>query len=208
MSADGPRGSETIASKFIQGGFPTNNQVIAFNAANNRWEFVAQGGALWTVLGDYEAAAPEASHNFNFPAITFDDDSMLVLEYDLAPTAVFSLLMRINTNATANYFVDGRRINGGTETLIDLNSQNTIELINTAITSTLVGLAGRVNIYLGKGATTDRPFIDGIGGSSGQQVIRGQLSNDEVSITDIEIRTSTSTWKIGGRATLYRVSRA
>jgi len=41
---DGPRLSDSIASKIIQGGFPSNLDGLRFNSALNIWEFVPFGG--------------------------------------------------------------------------------------------------------------------------------------------------------------------
>lgn len=167
---------------------------------------------LWDRLGDYEAAIAEASHVFNFAAIDFDDDSILILVIDGSATLALALQLRINTIATASYNTDGYFIRAGAQTLIDLNGQTTIEIGSaTIINGVNRSFFGEVKIGLNKSGTLDRPkTLSSLGtdSGSGTQVVNGLLDSAEASLTDIEVRTSVSTWQIGTRMTLYRIQRA
>lgn len=167
---------------------------------------------LWALIADYEAAVAEASHVFNFPAIDFDDDSMLILVIDLVPTAALTLLMRINTIATANYSYGGRRIeNTAVETLIGANNVTSIQLASAAgiLTAATAQASGIIEILLPKAGAPDRPTVHTrLGSSNGSaEVMAGSLKIAQANITDIEILTSVSTWQVGTRITLYRVQR-
>ena len=188
----------------------TADQLLRTNsgATAPEWATIAQ---LWSVLGDYEATSAEASHNFNFTAVDFDDDSYLLLAVDGIATASFDLRIQFNTATTSNYFFDGRTIIAGTETLIDENTQTSAELASTGlITGADSIFGGAVKIFLGKGAATDMivAVTEFQSNQPGNQVGGILFNVDTSSITDVTIITSTSTWKIGTRMTLYRVARA
>jgi len=182
------------------------------NGADDVTIAAAAGAVLWEVLGDYEAGIAEASHVFSFTAVDFDDDSKIVVVIDGTPTDALALQMRINTLATTVYFSDGRRITGGVETLIDINSANELQLGSSAlINGGNNPFTGEAIIFLNKAGTQDRPAVISSfssSGSLGGEVYASMVNSNEVSITDVEIRTSTSTWKIGTRITVYKVARA
>ena len=163
----------------------------------------------WALLGTYEALIAEASHVFNFPAVDFSNDSMLVLVVDGSATAALSLQLRINTDATGNYYTDGYRIRNAVETLIDLNLQNQAELANSAIlTGGGSNFHGTAYILLSATVATDATvIISQFAGDGAEQRVRGLFNVGSASITDVEVRTSVSTWLIGTRMTLYRVQR-
>ncbi len=168
--------------------------------------------SLWTVLGDYEAATAEASHNFNFSAVDFDNDSELVLVIDLGVTLALILQLRINADTSANYFTDGRIINGGVETLVDLGGIAAYQILSTTSLGA-VNASGFAEVHIGlpKAGTQDRPLFYSFGGSGSGPVnesYAGSLNKTVSSITDVEVRTSTSTWQIGTRMTLYKVARS
>lgn len=163
---------------------------------------------LLTKLGDYEAAIAEGSHVFNFSAVDFDDDSELILEVDGAATLAFNLLMRINGVSSINYFTDGRQIIGGVNTPIDLNDKNEMELMSSIILVADTTFAGKASIKLSKAATSNRPSVDSVFGGNGQQVANSTLTVNQANISTVQVFTSTSTWKIGTRMTLYKKARA
>jgi len=160
------------------------------------------------VIETHEASGTESSHVFSFSAIDFDDDSYLILEFDGATSASLDLQLRFNTNATANYYTDGSVMVGGVQTLIDLNTQTAGRIMNTnggrgcfVLVKIFLIKAGVINsvMYRANG------YFDGIPTSENET---GQLFNQQIaSLTDVEIRTSTSTWTAETRITLYRVKR-
>ncbi len=165
----------------------------------------------WTVLGDYEASVEEASHDFTFTAVDFDDDSKLVLIVDISAVLVLSLRMQINDDTSSNYFTDGRLIAGGVETLIDLNGKASFQILSTDILSAVnIGGFAEITIGLNKAGTSDRPIFISKGGSGSgpkSEDVSGTLNKAIANISSIKVTTSTSNWQIGTRMTLYKVSR-
>jgi len=162
----------------------------------------------WDLIETYEAAVAESSHVFSFAAIDFDADSFLVITIDGVATATFILQMRFNTIATANYDTHGSSIIGVVQTFINSVNQTSFELMSSAdvIANRLIN--GMSKIFLEKGSTgLNWPSCINDYGSSPAIHSQGLLTTDTASLTDIEILTSTSTWKIGTRITLYRVNR-
>ena len=167
--------------------------------------------ALWTVLGDYEASIAEGTISFTFTAVDFDDDAYLLLVIDLAPTASFNLLVSVNNVKTANYSSDGRRITGGVETLLDINTAAGWQVASsTLVDDSGANIFGIVEIGLTKGAANDQPMFNCRFQSVGakNEVLGGMRNTDATSISRVDIDTSTSTWRIGTRMTLYKVARA
>lgn len=202
--------SYPIGGKQVQGGLPTDNQQLQFNAVTNQWEFV-NPTSLLIMIGDYEASVAEGSHTFNFPAISFDDDSELILVIDLTPTLTFDLLLRINLNAGASYNTDGRRIGGGIETILFTRGATSVIIASAALIAAVdIGVFGEVKIGKSKGGALDRvrsvsTFYDT---GNVQEQMAGVLTVSLANVTDITILTSASTWKVGTRMTLYRVARS
>lgn len=182
--------------------------VIPDELVNKSYVDAIVGGGIWSVLGDYEAAIAEASHEFDITDVDFDDDSTVVVVIDGTNTASLNLLLRVNQNATNSYFLDGSRITGGAQTILDNNGVSAFTIIE------LTAADRKINaiVWIGatKGGTTDRiQFMC----SAIDQVPRitysgGILNVDLETLTHIEILTSTSTWKIGTRITVYKVARA
>jgi len=168
------------------------------------------GSSLWSVLGTYEAASAEASHLFSFTAVDFDDDSELVLVYDCSATLQLALQCRVNAIAGVAYYQDGRRITGGAETLLDISGVSEWELLSTtALTGVNVPGAGVAHILLPKGGTLDRvKIINHSIASVVNEQLSGAMITATTSLTSVEVLTSTSTWEIGARFTLYKVARA
>lgn len=166
---------------------------------------------LVSSLGDYIAPAPESSHVFNFAAVDYDDDSIIVIDFDLTATLQFALGLRINGVAGNNYFTDGRRISAGVETIIDLNSQNTIQIGSTSIfLGADNGAGGRIMIFLNRSGGLRRPFVvSTIGGNiGGNEQISGHINQNQATISSVELLTSASTWQTNGRITVYKRARS
>ena len=178
----------------------TQNETIALEGAASL--------ELWTVLANYVAVSAESSHVFNFTAVDFDDDSMLVLVIDGTAAGILFLLIRINEDATASYDTNGRGI-AGAEVIVDLNGQTSGHLIEFGTAGSDTKFVGTVYIMLQKGGVGDAPQIISnfhAGTSNNQLNILYDIVTS--SITHVEILTSASTWKIGTRMTLYKVKRA
>lgn len=164
------------------------------------------GREIWTVIETYEAALAEADHTFTFTGIDFDDDSKLVLNYDITGTLAFTLQLKINA-LVVGYFFDGSSFSGGTETQLHSNAGTDWPI------GSVVGVNeetdGVAQIQLSKGGSLDRPtMVCHEAHTDGSRAFGGGINAAVTSITDIVLETSTSTWQAGSRATLYRVRRA
>jgi len=162
---------------------------------------------IWEVIETHEALVEEISFTFSFPAIDFNDVSMLVVTMDANPTGFAIPQLRINNNSSSNYFIDGRDIVSGSLVVIDKNIQNEIQLGRNNNNS----YSGIVKIFLEKASTgTNFPMtiseFGNVGVPTNSQYV-GRLNVDTPNITDIEIRQNTPSWKIGTRITLYKVLR-
>jgi len=184
-------------------------QHLRTNAAAAALEYT---NAIMEVIETHEAVAPESSFVFNFTGIDFDDIAYLVLEIDIGATAQLQLDYRINTIATASYFSDGRRIVSNVETLIDDGASTAgVLCTNTLLSSGNITAFLYIVISLPKaGGVQDRPMIisSAINNNFTQEQISGILNTDQTEITDVEVRTSASTWRTGTRMTLYQVRRS
>ena len=191
----------------------TANQVVAVNSGATALEYQThtQNTEIWSVLGDYEATSAESSHTFSFTAITFDDDSHLVLVIDGSCTLLLDLGVRVNA-ATTGYYGEGRRIVAGAEQLLDENDQTMAIVASDAMFGAVnQGATCIVKIMLSKSGNQDRPvmFAETFSSAISESEVTGWLQNTgTANITDIIVRTSTSTWQIGTRITLFRVRRA
>ncbi|KKK85118.1 hypothetical protein LCGC14_2776500, partial [marine sediment metagenome] len=148
--------------------------------------------------------------SFTFSAVSFDDDSMLVMVIDMSPTATLALQLQMNSNTTANYFFGGYRILGGVQTLVSTPTQTSIELTNSAISTINANVFGIINFGVGKASTAPRPLVTYkfLAGTTSVQDMVGSLVASDNEINEIIVKTSTSTWRIGTRMTLYKVARA
>ena len=191
----------------------TAGQVWTVNAGATagEWAAAAGGTEVLSVIETHEAAIAESTFTFSFSAINFDDDSELLLVIDASVTLLLELFLRINAVSTG-YYSDGRRITGGTETLIDNNNTAGYQIASSTLFAA-VNDTGHAEIRIGltKGGTFDRVIFDGSiasGSLAMGEKKSGMVTGAISSLTDVVVLTTTSTWQVGTRMTLYRVRRA
>ncbi len=174
------------------------------------YKFRLAGSGLLTAIESYEASSAEATHTFTFTAIDFDDVSHLLLVIDGSTTAAQQLLLVFNADTSSLYYTDGTSTTGGAETLLDINAAASGEIFSASeLYAANQYYLAYIIIGINKGATLDAPtaIINGsVYGRARQSITR--LHADHADISSIEIKTSTSTWKIGTRMTLYKVARS
>jgi len=170
----------------------------------------AGGGGLLSVLGTYEAESAEATHTFTFTAVDFEDDSLLILEFDGNASAIMAITIRINGESGSVYLTDGTTVAGGTQTILDDNNDTSGSLWSASIQAD----GGRAfaivaNISLSTGGNSDNypEILSRACMWDGVQTSRVNVSAGETSITSVEILSSDN-WEIGARATLYKLARA
>jgi len=167
----------------------------------------------YELLDDYEASVAEGSHTFTpASALEFDTYSKIIVVIDGLTTASFALQLIINGNRASNtYLTVGKRfVFTPSETLI---SENSVQM--TLCTATLLGLAAEsFSAYCSLVATdtttgTNRLFFESIGHGGADSEIKTGIDqvNAVTEITEIIIETSTSTWRIGTRMSVYGIKR-
>lgn len=165
---------------------------------------------LMTVLADYEATSAESTHTFSFSAVNFNDDSEIILIFDMSISAVDSFIqLQIDGETGADYFKDGRQSRGGTITAIDDNMDNEYTIAENLITNAVArGMFGIVRVGLSKGGAIDSPIIQSnIATEIGQDNSGGYLTVDKNNIASLLLKLSVNNWRIGTRATVYKVAR-
>jgi len=170
---------------------------------------------IWKVLGSFEALDNLTnSKTFNFPAVDFDNDSMLALEIDMSsPSGGVNIDIIINGITSGVYFQDGSVITTfpTAETIIDINSANAFRVSG-------IQEGGRATSYiyyfqLNKAGTSQ--FVSAqinanrMSALSGGRSYKttGKINQNISSISSIKVDLGLSTFTQGSRMSLYKVSR-
>jgi len=162
----------------------------------------------WQLIETYKAPLAANNYTFSFSAITPDDASALVLVYSMAATAALNLQLVVEN--IANNETNWIRIDSAAVTALQLTAQTQQQICSS---TSLSGLDNTANglVYIQKPDTgTQRPTITFQNSSqnSGAVEIGGGLCvGTSASFTDIEIKTSTSTWKADSIFSLYKILR-
>jgi len=169
-------------------------------------------GALWSVIGNYEAEAEEATTTMSFTAVDFDDDSFLYLVLDGSATAVTTTLeLRYDDDSTANYHGTFRRQKASTETMGSFSGQDSAEIGSSNLfNATDHGFAGFAHISMNKsGSNNNIACISQLYGDN-LNIIEWDWFQLDVVKSDISslVILAASNWQVGTRFTLYKVARA
>jgi len=164
---------------------------------------------FWQLVERHEAVGAESTFTFSFTADDMDDTSCYVLILDLTTSGALALQCQTNGHTTAQYFIESLRTGAGATTIIDINSANEAQLVdNTALIGANAIVLGMIVFGLGKGATNN--LVSAQWNLTGNGfLITGSFrdNNNSDDLNEILIKTSTSTWKIGTRMTLYKVTK-
>ncbi len=198
-------------STLVNGDSWYNSTTNKFRARENAVsvDMIGAGGAsLWTALADYEASVAEGTTTLSFTAVDFDDDSKLVLVIDIGTTLTLNLLMQVNSVTASGYFTDGSRISAGSQTIIDVNASSSWQIGTSTMLDGTQSACIFVEVGLTKAGNTRAKIVThGYGGDKFESV-GGESDAAIASISQLVVFTSTSTWKIGTRMTVYKVARA
>ena len=195
------------ASGLARLGQSTDGFVLTTKGASANPVWAAGGGGKWETVENHVATGTESTYTFDIDEAT-DDNSMLVLVYDLGATASFALQMVVND--VTNYNADGSLINAGSQTIINVAGASEIEIASTTILSAGNATAcGTVQIFTPDAGTT-RPLV--LSQATGQntsaiEFVSSLVVGSATSITKIVVQSSTSTWLANSKFTLYRVVR-
>lgn len=158
------------------------------------------------LIGTYIASTTEASKIFTLSEQPGDFNKLILVIKGTASGAL-ELQLIINSIETSTYYADGRRIMGGTETLIDTGAEEYHVLLSATVIEAARTFEGTAEIYL-PSSDVNFPSIHSLFSSAskqGQEQYTGTQAEAQTSITEIEIQTSTSTWKAGTTISLYRM---
>jgi len=166
---------------------------------------------LWETIDDFIFLGTEDRKNFTFPAIDFDDNSMLVLIFDGSVGVNPQFQIQVNNITTDTYRMDGRRIANGVETIIDLNGSNQFVPLQSIMTQSGKPLHMIVYFQLNKAGSNT---LLGMQSFANSLEFRGNENQSGVLITNITSITSLlfslsnfRLFDVGSRVTLYRVKR-
>ncbi len=185
----------------------SNDTVLTADSSEALGVKWAAAGGKWETVENHVATGTESTYTFDIDEAT-DDNSMLVLVYDLGATASFALQMEVND--VTNYNSDGSLINAGSQTIINSSGDAEIEIASTTIIAAGNSTAcGTVQIFTPDAGTT-RPLV--LSQATGQntsaiEFVSSLVVGSATSITKIVVQTSTSTWLANSKFTLYRVVR-
>ena len=182
---------------------------IGYDGGGNVAAVAAPAGGL-EVIEDYQATVAEGTKTFSFTAIDFEDVSQLILVIDGSPTATFQLQMQYDSEINT-YHNMGRSIpwtDGGSPQINIIDSTDAFSILSGSIGAN-APFTNEIKITLSKNASINEPFANIVTTYANTQVVLGSVlgNNDTSDISSIKIFTSTSTWKIGTRMTLYKKNR-
>jgi len=211
MSGDSLKISYPIGGKNVQGGLPTANQQLRFNAITNLWEFFipAPGASTWEIIENYlEAGATNNTHTITH---TFENSvySEVVINAQFDVTSAFELRLEVNGVVGTAYRSRGWLADNANLTVIPSVSVGFFRIgsVTVCATSNIV----MVEIHL---TLTPDLTIESLGGWSKARNNNTQSeymhhNNDGTwaSITSLRLFTSASTWEDGSRITTYGIRR-
>ena len=186
----------------------TANNFIGYNGSGVAVDKGAPS-SLWSVLADYEATGNDATETLSFAAVDFDDDSLIIVVIDGDTNAALELQMRPNNLVGGSYYTDGHRLDAGVETLLDVNGQTSWPIVTATTLNAALEFHAIITIQLNK-AGADRIWIVSECSvyQNGFERNIGHYIGGPTSLSSIVIKTSTSTWALGTRITVYKVARA
>jgi len=167
----------------------------------------------YELLDNYEATSAESSHTFTpSSALEFDTYSQIIVVIDGLTTASLALELIVNGQRGANNYLSvGKRfVWTPTETLIVENSTQYTLATTTCLPSAGSSFNVVVSMTCNDTTTgTNRIHIDTNANCGAINEIKGGINQSVVytEITEIIVETSTSTWRIGTRMSVYGIKR-
>ncbi len=161
----------------------------------------------YKLIETYKATGAEASKTFTFTAKDFDTTSELQLILDGETTAALVLQITINGSTNSKYRYTGSQIIGTTETLVNATADAALQICPTAIINAVRQFFGVIHIGLTTGGSNFPQIHGHMASISRYYDFSADLNEAHTNISSIEVITSTSTWKIGTRLSLYEVTR-
>jgi len=170
---------------------------------------------LWKVIESFEFLdSLQSSKTFNFPAVDFDSDSMLVLEIDMSTVSSTALFLTVNGITSGVYFQDGSVITTfpTAETIIDINSATSFIVSNSVVQG---GRASSHIFYFQLNKAGTSQFVSTQINSNSMTALAGgksykttgKINQNISSISSLKVDIGGTNFIVGSRMTLYKVSR-
>lgn len=187
--------------------------VITYDVSTNIVKKVLKsnigGGGLWTQIGNVVVNPAVSTVTLTYPSpVNFDVDAagLIMIVGMLSLQSTTEIRMEFDGATATNYDVDGRRITGGVETLIDLNDGTF-----AVIASTNIGVGNVFFVMFLSNTLDDRPnFICTAHGRNirGQEQTTGAYEGALGDMDSIRFFTSTGNFLINTRFTAWLLARA
>lgn len=181
----------------------TANKGMGFDAAGVYAE-IPQGSMI--LLDSHVAAEAEATYTYTpAAALDIDDYAAVIVYITMSPTADLALQAIINAiGGTANYSY-GWNSNGSA--LTNLSATGAAQLQLSAATTTLNSdtVTGWLILQLNEATPTVQGAKSKIASSSREDTMHHFVVGAGTTITSIQIKTSTSTWKTASTIHIYGV---
>ena len=190
-------------------GASTNQVLTKDGSGNAAWAAAASAGKLELIENYTEGDATQNSKDFDVTEDP-DDFSCLILEYSIGVDGAGDLNMQLNSNTGAGqYEINGARIDGGSETLVNASSTSAEVCPSEILSSDGATGCGRIAIYLPEAGTTRSCYHAIATGQNTAQYysIAGVNFVAETSITKITISMDANNWKQNSNFTLYRCAK-
>lgn len=182
--------SVTIAS-YVQGLIDSTNKVV--------------------LLDEYTAASAESTKTFTFsPALDNDTYSKIIIQVMYRGTAAQNLLCVWNGETGANYYGGGQRFTSSTLAYISISAASSLQVASSTILSGAnADLDGQIAMQWIRSnlMTVDSKLgkLQTVG--TFEQVFGYNDQSNDATLSTLTIKTSTSTWAIGTKFSVYGVLR-
>jgi len=166
----------------------------------------AQG--TWQLIETFKSPGASSTYTFSFAALDPNDISALVLVYAMAADAALNLQLVVEniTNNETNYI----RIDSAAVTALQLTAQTQQQICSSTLLSGATTTANGLVYIQQPLAGTTRPTITFQTCSQNTGAVEsggGLCVGTPASFTDIEIKTSASTWSTNSIFSLYKILR-
>jgi len=187
--------------------------VLTVSAGNlPSWVAPSSGGGAIELVDHTELSGSATEINTTFTAIDGNDIACLLVYVNAVPDGGNDVQCQIN-GRTSNYYVEGAKIAGGTQTLVDLNAAGSFRVAqhegaNKAQTSV-------INVFVGDSTmTTAAPKIINymVSGHSdaGASIWENgsQTTTNQTTLTQVRIFVNAGNMLAGSSLSIYRVNKA
>jgi len=216
-----PGGGTDLTTKGDLHGYDTGNNRIPIGANDEvltadsaqalglKWA-AAAGGGTWEILDFHEAASAESTYTFT-PAspLSVDDYSAIAIFIDGETTASLILQLVINGLTTGNA-TRGFRTTGSGIVHISLLSQAQLQLLSSVAIASSYQIQGYCYVSIidiGSKDVAAQSWFHATNNLN-QEFYSHNVGATETTYISFQIKTSTSTWKIGTKITIYGIKRA